>query len=74
MNLLKDLFKRGAKNINDRKVIFVITERLKPWIVLSCLEKDNYIITDNKAEEIAVTIIKQAISLNALEKVLDRIL
>ena len=72
MNLIKDLFKKRV-SASDKKVLFIITERLKPWIVLNCLEKDNYIITDKQAEEIAFIILKQAISLDVLSSVLNKV-
>lgn len=72
MNLFKDLFKKRVSK-NDEKVLYVITEKLKPWIVLNCLEKENYIITDRQAEEIAVIILKQAISLDVLSKVINKV-
>ena len=72
MNLFKDLFKKRVSK-NDEKVLYVITEKLKPWIVLNCLEKENYIITDRQAEEIAVIIVKQAISLDVLSKVINKV-
>ena len=72
MNLFKDLFKKRVSK-NDERVLYVITEKLKPWIVLNCLEKENYIITDRQAEEIAVIILKQAISLDVLSKVINKV-
>lgn len=72
MNLFKDLFKKRVSK-NDERVLYVITEKLKPWIVLNCLEKENYIITDRQAEEIAVIIVKQAISLDVLSKVINKV-
>ncbi len=72
MNLIKDLFKKRV-SASDKKVLFIITERLKPWIVLNCLEKENYIITDKQAEEIAFIILKQAISLDVLSSVLNKV-
>lgn len=72
MNLFKDLFKKRVSK-NDERVLYVITEKLKPWIVLNCLEKENYIITDRRAEEIAVIILKQAISLDVLSKVINKV-
>ena len=72
MNLIKDLFKKRV-SASDKKVLFIITERLKPWIVLNCLEKENYIITDKQAEEIAFIILKQAISLDVLSSVLNKL-
>ncbi len=67
------LFKLRKKNQNNNKIIFVITEKLKPWIVINCLEKENYIITDKQAENIAKIIIKQAINLNVFDDLLKKI-
>ena len=67
----------NAKNNNKatvyKKEIIFIIERLKPWIVLKCLEKENYIITDSQAKNIAKTIVNQAISLNILDKIICKI-
>ncbi len=72
MNLIKNLFKNNRLK-DEKRVLYIITERLKPWIVLNCLEKENYIITDKQAENLAITIINQAISLNVLTTVLKKI-
>lgn len=72
MNLIKDLIKKCAKNKKEERTFYVIIERLKPWIVLNCLERENYIITDKQAENIAVTILNQAAGMNVLNKVLER--
>lgn len=72
MNLLRDLIKKCAKNKDEEKIYFVIIERLKPWIVLNCLEKENYIITDNQAENLAATIIKQAVSMRVMDKIVKK--
>lgn len=67
-----NIFKRRNETNND-KIIFVITEKLKPWIVISCLKKENYLITDKQAENIAKIIIKQAIKLNILNDIIKKI-
>lgn len=67
------VLEKDMRNLHDKKDYFVIIEKLKPWIVINCLERDNYIITDNQAEKLAKIILKQAISLNVLEKVLKDI-
>ena len=72
MNLIKNLFKNNRLK-DEKRVLYIITERLKPWIVLNCLEKENYIITDKQAKNLAITIINQAISLNVLTTVLKKI-
>ena len=72
MNLIKNLFKNNRLK-DEKRVLYIITERLKPWIILNCLEKENYIITDKQAENLAITIINQAISLNVLTTVLKKI-
>lgn len=56
----------------EKYIYFVIIEKLKPWIVLNCLKKENYLITDNQAEKITLEVLKQAISRNALGEVLKR--
>lgn len=66
------LLKRSKKNCDEKK-LFVITEKLKPWIVIQCLKKENYIITDNQAENIALIIIKKAKTLNILDEVLKKV-
>ncbi len=68
-----NLFKRGKNCKQNDKIIFVITEKLKPWIVINCLEKENYIITEKQAETLAKVIINQAINLNVLEDLLKKI-
>ena len=66
------LLKR-RKKICDEKKLYVITEKLKPWIVIQCLKKENYIITDNQAETIALIIINKAKTLNILDDILKKI-
>lgn len=73
MNLLKKFRHRNLRNKSNKKMYFIIIERLKPWIVINCLKKENYLITDNIAEEIAIIIVKQAMSLNVLDKVIKKI-
>lgn len=73
MNLFKDLKKKCARKNKDENIYYVMIEKLKPWIVINCLEKENYIITENTAETLAITIIKQAIRLNILDKVVKNI-
>ena len=48
-------------------------EKLKPWIVLNCLKKENYLITDSQAEKLTIEVLKQAISRNALGQVLRKL-
>lgn len=67
------VFEKDMLKVHDRKNYYVMVEKLKPWIVINCLERDNYIITDNQAEKLAKIIIKQAISLNAFNKVIKNI-
>ncbi len=66
------LLKGRKKNCNEKK-LYVFTEKLKPWIVIQCLKKENYIITDNQAETIALIIIKKARKLNILDEILNKI-
>ena len=73
MNLLKELRQKYSKNKSNESMYFIIIERLKPWIVINCLKKENYLITDNIAEEIAIIIVKQAMSLNVLDKVIKKV-
>ena len=73
MNLLKELRQKYSKNKSNENMYFIIIERLKPWIVINCLKKENYLITDNMAEEIAIIIVKQAVSLNVLDKVIKKV-
>lgn len=73
MDLLKEFRKKYLKNKSNDNRYFIIIERLKPWIVINCLKKENYLITDNIAEEIAITIVKQAMSLNVLDKVIKKV-
>lgn len=56
----------------EKYIYFVIIEKLKPWIVLNCLKKENYLITDSQAEKLTMEVLKQAISRNALGEVLKR--
>lgn len=56
----------------EKYIYFVIIEKLKPWIVLNCLKKENYLITDSQAEKLTMEVLKQAISRNALGQVLKR--
>ena len=73
MNLLKEFRKKYLKNKSNENRYFIIIERLKPWIVINCLKKENYLITDNTAEEIAIIVVKQAMSLNVLDKVIKKV-
>jgi len=54
-----------AKNKNVS--MFVVTEKLVPWIVLKCYEKENYLITDKQAKNLAYIILKQAKKMNAID-------
>ena len=67
-------FMRNFTNKKQEKYIyFVIIEKLKPWIVLNCLKKENYLITDSQAEKLTMEVLKQAISRNALGQVLRKL-
>lgn len=57
----------------EKYIYFVIIEKLKPWIVLNCLKKENYLITDSQAEKLTMEVLKQAISRNALGQVLRKL-
>lgn len=57
----------------EKYIYFVIIEKLKPWIVLNCLKKENYLITDNQAEKITLEVLKQAIAKNVLGEVLQNL-
>ncbi len=57
----------------EKYIYFVIIEKLKPWIVLNCLKKENYLITDSQAEKLTKEVLKQAISRNALGQVLRKL-
>ena len=70
---MKEFRKKYLKNKSNENRYFIIIERLKPWIVINCLKKENYLITDNTAEEIAIIVVKQAMSLNVLDKVIKKV-
>ncbi len=57
----------------EKYIYFVIIEKLKPWIVLNCLKKENYLITDSQAEKLTMEVLKLAISRNALGQVLRKL-
>ena len=58
----------GFNNAKNKNVnMFVVTEKLVPWIVLKCYEKDNYLITDKQAKNLAYIILKQAEKMNAID-------
>ena len=73
MGFFRDLFKKFKKKKEEKYIYFIIVEKLKPWIVLNCLKKENYIITDNQAEKITLEVLKQAIAKNVLGKVLQNL-
>lgn len=73
MGFFKELFKNFKKKKGEKYIYFIIVEKLKPWIVLNCLKKENYIITDNQAEKITLEVLKQAIAKNVLGEVLQNL-
>lgn len=73
MGFFRDLFNNFKKKKEEKYIYFIIVEKLKPWIVLNCLKKENYLITDNQAEKITLEVLKQAIAKNVLGKVLQNL-
>ena len=73
MNLLRKIFNRRKSKKSTKQIQFIMTERLIPWIVIKCLEKENYLITEKQAHSIATIIIKQSIKLKVFNKVLNGI-
>ncbi len=73
MGFFRDLFKNFKKKKEEKYIYFIIVEKLKPWIVLNCLKKENYLITDNQAEKITLEVLKQAIAKNVLGEVLQNL-
>lgn len=73
MGFFRELFKNFKKKKKEKYIYFIIVEKLKPWIVLNCLKKENYLITDNQAEKITLEVLKQAIAKNVLGKVLQNL-
>lgn len=73
MGFFRELFKNFKKKKKEKYIYFIIVEKLKPWIVLNCLKKENYLITDNQAEKITLEVLKQAIAKNILGKVLQNL-
>ena len=58
----------GFRKVKTRNInMFVVTEKLVPWIVLKCYEKENYLITDKQAKNLAYIILKQAEKMNAID-------
>ena len=73
MGFFRDLFKNFKKKKEEKYIYFIIVEKLKPWIVLNCLKKENYLITDNQAVKITLEVLKQAIAKNVLGEVLQNL-
>ena len=73
MGFFRDLFENFKKKKEEKYIYFIIVEKLKPWIVLNCLKKENYLITDNQAEKITLEVLKQAIAKNVLGEVLQNL-
>lgn len=73
MGFFRDLFNNFKKKKEEKYIYFIIVEKLKPWIVLNCLKKENYLITDNQAEKITLEVLKQAIAKNVLGEVLQNL-
>ena len=57
MGFFRDLFKNFKKKKEEKYFYIIIVEKLKPWIVLNCLKKENYLITDNQAEKITLEVL-----------------
>lgn len=73
MGFFRDLFKNFKNKKEEKYIYFIIVEKLKPWIVLNCLKKENYLITDNQAEKITLEVLKQAIAKKVLGEVLQNL-
>lgn len=66
---MKQCEKSICAAVTNEKCYYII-KKLKKWVTIKNLEKENYIITDKQAEQLAYIIIQQAESLKVLGKVL----
>lgn len=73
MKIFENLLKNKKEKKYANTIILFVVDKLKPWVVFNCLQRENYIITDKQAEELSLIIIKQAISFNIFDKVLKSI-
>lgn len=55
------------------KIIYLIINKIKPIIIVNCLKKENYLITDKQAEDIALILIKQAYKLKVLNIIINKL-
>ena len=67
------LFKKKENYVVNSKIIVLLKKQIKPIITITCLEKENYIITDKQADELANIIIRQAKQLNAIDIVINKL-